>query len=174
MMRDAVHIPAPYCLRCSYDLTYPDCRLRCAIALDETIRKVGPNIVSAFLAETVSGASLASYPPPPDYWKVIREICDRHQVLLILDEVMCGMGRTGRWFGADHYGVVPDIMTLGKGMAGGTLPLSAVAVGSEHVEALGKRGGNFAHGGTFSHHSVSCAAGLATVCILERENLVER
>ncbi|MCP4576443.1 MAG: aspartate aminotransferase family protein, partial [Deltaproteobacteria bacterium] len=108
MMRDAVHIPPPYCLRCSYDLTHPGCRLRCAFALDETIKNVGTNMVSAFLAETVSGASLASYPPPSGYWKVIREICDRHQVLLILDEVMCGMGRTGRWFGADHYGVVPD------------------------------------------------------------------
>jgi hypothetical protein len=174
MLHDAVHIPPPYCLRCSYGLTFPECRLRCALALDETIQNIGPSAVSAFIGETVSGATLAVYPPPPGYWPLVRQICDRHGVLLILDEVMCGMGRTGRWFAAEHYDVVPDIMTLGKGLSGGTMALSAVATSTAHMETIRGHAGGFAHGGTFSHNAVACAAGLAAVGILERERLVER
>jgi adenosylmethionine-8-amino-7-oxononanoate aminotransferase len=174
MLRDAVHIPPAYCLRCSYGLTYPACHLRCALALDETIQNIGPDVVSAFVAETVGGASLAVCPPPPGYWPLVREICDRHQVLLILDEVMCGMGRTGKWFAAEHYHVVPDIMVLGKGISGGTLALSAVATSTAHMDMIRRKGGHFVHGGTFSHNSIACAAGLAAVRILEHEDLVER
>jgi hypothetical protein len=174
MLRDAVHIPPPYCLRCSYGLTYPACRLRCALALDETIQNLGPAVVSAFIGETVGGASIAVCPPPEGYWPLVREICDRHKVLLILDEVMCGMGRTGKWFASEHYGVVPDIMVLGKGLSGGTLALSAVATSTDHMQTVRRNGGNFVHGGTFSHNGIACAAGLAAVQILERERLVER
>lgn len=175
MMTDAVHIPPPYCMRCSFGLKYPDCELRCASFLEETIQCVGPEVVSAFLAETVSGATLAACPPPPGYWKAVRAICDKYGVLLIMDEVMCGMGRTGAWFACQHYGVTPDIMTLGKGIAGGAQPLSAVGTKSQFMELLARstRGG-FVHGGTYSHHSVACAAGLAVVRIMEREGLVER
>jgi hypothetical protein len=174
LLRDAVHIPPPYCLRCSYGLTFPACRLRCALALDETIQNIGPAAVSAFIAETVGGASIAVCPPPEGYWPRVREICDRHGVLLILDEVMCGMGRTGKWFAAEHYGVVPDLMVLGKGLSGGTVALSAVATTTALMETVRAGSGNFAHGGTFSHSGIACAAGLAAVKILEREELVER
>jgi adenosylmethionine-8-amino-7-oxononanoate aminotransferase len=143
------------------------------MALEETIQNLGTGVVSAFLAETVSGASLAAYPPPPDYWKLIREICDRYQVLLIHDEVMCGMGRTGRWFAGEHYSVVPDIVTLGKGLSGGAMAISAVGVQGRHFQALLSSAG-FAHGGTYSHHPVAAAAALVTLDILEREKLVER
>ena len=111
---------------------------------------------------------------PEGYWPLVREICDRHQVILILDEVMCGMGRTGKWFAAGHYHVVPDIMVLGKGLSGGTLALSAVATSTDHMETVRRNSGNFVHGGTFSHNGIACAAGLAAVRILEREQLVER
>jgi adenosylmethionine-8-amino-7-oxononanoate aminotransferase len=174
LLRDAVHIAPPYCLRCSYGLVFPDCRLRCALALDETIQNLGPAAVSAFIAETVGGASIAVGPPPEGYWPLIREICDRHGVLLIMDEVMCGMGRTGKWFAAEHYGTVPDILVMGKGLSGGTLALSAVATTTAWMEAVRADSGNFVHGGTFSHNGVACAAGLAAVRILEREQLVER
>jgi adenosylmethionine-8-amino-7-oxononanoate aminotransferase len=174
MLADAVHIPPPYCLRCSYGLTFPDCRLRCALALEETILNLGPETVSAFLAETVSGGTLAAYPPPPGYFDAIRRICDQYDVLLILDEVLCGMGRTGRWFACQHDDVVPDLVTLGKGLSGGTVPLSAVGVKGSHFDAVCSHGGAFMHGGTFSHHPVAAAAGLALVRILERERLVER
>ena len=174
MLAHAVHIPPPYCLRCSYGLTFPDCRLRCALALEETILNMGPETVSAFLAETVSGGTLAAYPPPPGYLDAIRRICDTYDVLLILDEVLCGMGRTGRWFACQHDDVVPDLVTLGKGLAGGTVPLSAVGVKGIHFDAVCAHGGGFTHGGTFSHHPVAAAAGLALVHILEREQLVQR
>ena len=173
LLSEVVHIPPPYCLRCSYGLTYPGCQLRCALALDETIQNIGPNVVSAFIGETVSGASLGVYAPPPDYWKIIREICDRYQVILIQDEVMCGLGRTGRWFSSERYEVSPDIVTLGKGLGGGAIALSAVGLQTAHFEALHSAGG-FVHGGTYSHHPVAAAVGRETLKILEQENLIER
>ena len=174
MLNDAVHIPPPYCLRCSYGLEPASCNLRCALALEETIENIGPETVSAFLAETISGGTLAACQPPAGYWKLIGEICDRYQVLLILDEVMCGMGRTGRWFGCDHYSLVPDIIALGKGISNGVLPLSAIGLHNSHYEALLKSKSNFVHGGTHTHHPVSAAAGLAVLKIIERENLVHQ
>lgn len=174
MLTQVDHIPAPYCLRCSYGLTHPACGLRCALALEETIQNLGPETVSAFLAETVSGATIAAVLPPPGYLAKIREICDRYGVLLILDEVLCGFGRTGRWFACERYDVVPDIVTMGKGLGGGAAAISAVGVQSAHFEAIRSGGGAFVHGGTFSHHNVACAAALATVRIMEREGLVER
>jgi adenosylmethionine-8-amino-7-oxononanoate aminotransferase len=113
-------------------------------------------------------------PPPPEYFGVVREICDRYGVLLILDEVLCGMGRTGRWFACQHYDVVPDLVTLGKGISGGALPLAAVGVRAAHFETLMESPQGFVHGGTFTHHGVTAAAGLAAVDILQREALVER
>ncbi|MBL0714261.1 MAG: aspartate aminotransferase family protein [Desulfosarcina sp.] len=174
MLREVLHIPPPYCFRCAYGLAYPGCGLQCAKALAYEIENAGPQTISAFLAETVSGGTLAAYPPPEGYWNIIRETCDRYQVLLILDEVMCGMGRTGRWFACEHYGVCPDIMTLGKGLSGGTLPLSAVGLKADHFDLICRNGDEFVHGGTFSHHPVTAAAGLATIRIIEREKLIER
>jgi adenosylmethionine-8-amino-7-oxononanoate aminotransferase len=173
LLGDVVHIPPPYCLRCSYGLTYPGCQLRCALALDETIQNIGPNVVSAFIGETVSGATLGVYAPPAGYWKIIREICDRYNVLLIHDEVMCGLGRTGRWFASEYYDISPDIVVLGKGLGGGAIALSAAGLQAAHFEALQSAGG-FVHGGTYSHHPVAAAVGLVTLKILEQEKLVER
>ncbi len=174
MLNDAVHIPPPYCLRCAYGLSYPDCALRCAGALEEAILNMGPETVSAFLAETVSGASLAAYPPPAGYLTAVREICDRHDVLLILDEVMCGMGRTGQWFACQHEKVSPDMVTLGKGLSGGAVAISALGVQQKHFDSVCAQGGNFVHGGTFSHHAVAAVAALAVVQIMEAEQLVAR
>ena len=173
LFQDADHIPPPYCLRCPWGLTHPACGLRCALALEEAILAQGPDTVSAFIAETVSGATLAVYPPPDGYWPLVRQICDRYGVLLIQDEVMSGMGRTGQWFASQHYGAAPDIMTMGKGLSGGALPLSAVGVREDIYEQVAAAGG-FAHGGTFSHHPVCAAAGLAAMDILEKENLIPR
>ncbi len=130
--------------------------------------------MSAFLAETVSGGTLAAYPPPEGYFSAIRDICDRYEVLLILDEVLCGMGRTGQWFACQHYDVSPDLMTLGKGLSSGTLAISAVGVQQRHFDTICRDGGGFIHGGTFSHHPVAAAAALEVIRILEGERLVER
>lgn len=174
MLPPAIHLPPPYCLRCHYRLTYPGCGVRCAQALEDAIRLEGSRTISAFLAETICGATIGAVAPPPEYYAVVADICQRHGVLLILDEVMCGMGRTGKWFGADHYGLEPDMMVLGKGLSGGYAALSAVGCRQEHMEALLRTPGNFIHGHTFSHHAVAAAAGLAVVDILEREALVQR
>ncbi len=173
MIQDAVHIPPPYCLRCCFGLTRSNCALQCAAALEEAILNQGPETVSAFIGEPVSGASLAVYPPPKGYWALVREICDRYGVLLILDEVMTGMGRTGKWFASEHYSVIPDIVTMGKGITGGALPLSATGI-REDLYAQVVESGGFAHGGTFSHHPAGAAAGLAVIGIIEREGLIEK
>jgi len=168
------HIEPPYCLRCSYGLQYPTCECRCALALEEMIQNLGPDTVSAFLAETISGGTLAAAVPPPEYFPVIRKICDRYDVLLILDEVMCGLGRTGRWFASEHFNVIPDIVIMGKGLGGGSIALSAVGVQSKHFNTTYNKSGSFVHGGTFTHHAPATSAGLAVVRILEKENLIER
>ena len=174
MLKESLHIPAPYCYRCPFGLTHPDCRLRCAQMLEEVIISEGPDSISAFIAETVPGATIAACPPPGGYLEAVARICKRHDVLLILDEVMCGMGRTGKWFAYEHSGVVPDIVTLGKGLAGGVIALSAMGVKETHFRAVQENSGAFMHGGTFSHHPVAAAGGLALVRLLERENLVAR
>ncbi len=174
LLKENLHIPAPYCYRCSFGLKYPSCGIRCAMALDEMIENAGPETISAFIAETVPGATIAACFPPQEYLHKIAQICLHHNVLLILDEVMCGMGRTGEWFAYNHFDVVPDIVTLGKGLAGGVLALSAFGVKETHFNAIKENSGVFMHGGTFSHHPVAAAGGLALIKILEQEKLVQR
>ncbi len=174
LLNSVEHIPPSYCLRCSFGLKYPACQCRCALSLEEMIQNLGPETVSAFLAETVSGGTLAAASPPPEYFSIIRDICDRYDVLLILDEVMCGLGRTGRWFASEHFNVIPDIVTMGKGLGGGAIALSAVGVQDRHFSAIRHGTGSFNHGGTFTYHGPAAAAGLALVRIVEREKLVDR
>lgn len=172
MMRDQPHIPPPYCYRCPFGATCPNCDLACARALEVEIRRQGPGRVAAFIAEPVSGATLGAVVPPEGYWPLIREICDRYGVLLIADEVMTGFGRTGRWFGIEHFGIRPDGMTMGKGATGGYFPFSVVAVRGADVEMIRQAHGDFNHGGTFSHHAVGATAALATLRYLEEHDLV--
>ena len=129
--------------------------------------------MAAFLAEPILGASAGAAVPPEDYPRRVREICDRHGVLLVADEVMTGFGRTGRFFATEWGGARPDLVTCGKGMSGGYVPVGAVLASERVVEAVAKTGG-FAHGFTFSHNPVTAAACRATLDILERERLVER
>ncbi|MGD2145357.1 MAG: aspartate aminotransferase family protein [Anaerolineae bacterium] len=173
MLPEMPQIPPPYCYRCPNGLTHPGCHLHCADALEEDIRRAGPDNVAAFIAEPVSGATLGAVVPPDGYWQRISEICSRHGVLLIADEVMTGFGRTGRWFAVQHWGVVPDIVAMSKGSAGGYCPLSITAVSRALVDEIVGGSGDFAHGGTFSHHPVSTAAGLAALRYLQEHDLVE-
>ncbi len=174
MMQHTPHIEPPYCYRCPLNLSYPSCSLRCATQLEETIQNNGADTVSAFIAEPLSGASLAAAVPPADYWPLIREICDHYGVLLIADEVMTGFGRAGYWFAMDAWNVKPDIMTMAKGAGGGYFPLSITAVKTADVETIQAGHGDFIHGGTFSHHPTSVAVGLAVLRYLQKHNLVER
>ena len=173
MFQDVPHIPPPYCYRCPFNLEHPDCELQCAKALEEEILKQKPENVSAFIAEPVSGATLGAVVPPKGYWQLIREICDRYGVLLIADEIMTGMGRSGKWFACEHWDITPDILTIGKGAASGYFPLSIVVTSSNNVDLISKGKGDFLHGGTFSHHPVGAAAGLATLEYLQEQKLVE-
>ena len=141
--------------------------------LEEAILDTGVENTAAFLAEPISGAGLGAIVPPDDYWPAISAICDKYGVLLIADEVLVGMGRTGKWWGIDHWQVRPDIMVTSKGLAGGYFPLGFVAAKTEDVELIRQKLGDWNHGGTFSHHPVGCAAALATLHIMQQEKLVE-
>lgn len=167
-------IPAPYAYRCGCGgaAACPACS---GSALEETIRSEGAGSVAAFIAEPVGGSSTGASVPRPDYYKRIREICDRHEVLFIADEVLCGAGRTGKWLGIEHYpGALPDIVTMGKGISGGYVPLSAVLTGPKVLEPIARGSGGFKHAQTFSHVPSICAAGLAAVAYIKKNKLVAR
>jgi len=134
----------------------------------------GPETISAVILEPIIGATVGAVVPPDGYLSSIRKICERYGILLIDDEVMAGMGRTGRWFAVEHWGVTPDIMVLGKGMSGGYFPLSAMITRGEFVDRLKEKTGGFVHGHTFSHHPVACAVGLAVLEYIKKNQLVER
>lgn len=168
------HFPPPYCYRCPYDLAYPECNLKCAKALENLIQVEGPETISGVIMEPVIGATVGAVVSPDGYLPLIQEICQRYGILYIDDEVMAGMGRTGRWFAVEHFDVQPDIMVIGKGMSGGYFPLSAVITREEIAERLREKSGGFTHGHTFSHHPVACAVGLTVIRYIQRNNLVEQ
>ncbi len=147
---------------------------RVAGALEEAILDIGPERVAAFIAETVVGATLGAAPPTPDYFRAIREICDKYGVLLIIDEVMCGMGRCGTLFAFEQDGIVPDIITLAKGLGGGYQPIGAMMVREEVIAEVEKGSGAFAHGHTYVGHATACAAGAAVLKVFDEEDLVAR
>jgi adenosylmethionine-8-amino-7-oxononanoate aminotransferase len=163
--------PAPFCYHCPLAQTYPECEVACADELERVIQREGPESVAAFIAEPILGASAGAFVPPEDYARKAREICSRHGIVYIDDEVMTGFGRTGAFFGIEWSGVVPDLVTCGKGMSGGYMPVGAV-LASERIVAALERAGGFTHGFTFSHHAVTAAACRETLRILEDEDLV--
>ena len=167
MLHDMPHIAPPNPYR------DPVRGVEAANRLESAILAAGPENVAAFIAEPISGASLGAMSPTGDYWPRIREICDQYGVLFIADEVLVGMGRTGKWWGIQHWPVEPDIMVTSKGLAGGYYPLGFVAAKGSDVEQIRQTLGDFNHGGTFSHHAVGTAAGLATLRVMQAENLVE-
>ncbi len=171
---DVHRIPASYAYRCRCHGEDPGCPACSGAVLEEAILREGADRVAAFIAEPVGGSSTGASLARPEYFRRIREICDRHRVLFIADEILCGAGRTGTWWAIDRYGVAPDLMTLGKGIAGGYAPLSAVAAPERIVDVLASGSGALLHAQTFSHHPVACAAGLATVRYLQQHQLIER
>jgi adenosylmethionine-8-amino-7-oxononanoate aminotransferase len=166
----AQHTLAAYEYRCPFPDTHPDsCGRRYAEALERLIVETGPRRVAAFVAEPVAGAALAAAVPPDDYWPAMAEVCHRHGVLLVADEVMTGFGRTGRWFGGDHWELRPDILVAAKGAASGYWPLGLAVASGPVFEAIAARG--FTHGFTYSHHVVGAAAGRAVLRILRNQDL---
>jgi adenosylmethionine-8-amino-7-oxononanoate aminotransferase len=147
---------------------------RLAAELEACIQEAGPRNVIAFVAETVVGATMGAVPPVPGYLKRIRETCDRHGILLILDEVMCGMGRTGTLHACEQEGVAPDLMTVAKGLGGGYAPIGAVFASTKIVQAMSKGSGLFQHGHTYIGHSLAASAALAVQKVIRRDGLVEK
>lgn len=169
-----VHVMQPY----AYELALPgesdhDFGLRAAKAVEDAILEAGADNVAAFIGEPVMGAGGVRI-PPASYWPEIQRICRKYDVLLMLDEVITGYGRTGEWFAAQTYGLEPDTMTTAKALTSGYQPLSALLVGDRIAATLVEKGGEFYHGYTYSGHPVACAVALANLDIIEKESLIER
>ena len=168
-----LHIEQPYWYGLGGDLDPAEFGRRIARQLATTIEEVGVDRVAAFIAEPVQGAGGAIV-PPATYWPEIQKICDEYGILLIADEVITGMGRLGHWFGSEHYGIRPDLITFAKGVTSGYQPLGGVMVGDRVGNVLVDKGGEFYHGFTYSGHPVACAVARATLQVLRQEKLVER
>ncbi len=174
MVREFAHIGFPYCYRCAFDCT-DSCRAcgqEYAAELEQAI-EAAKGEVAAFIVEPVSGATLGAVVPPPGYLQSVAEICRRHGVLLIADEVMTGMGRTGRNFAVDHWDVAPDLLVTAKGLSSGYAPLGAVIVSKKVASAIADGSGAFLHGFTYNSHPISLAAGRAVLRFLQERKLVQ-
>jgi len=170
----ARHVPLPHRFRCNYCALNAQCSGACADEIEQLIEFEGPETIAAIIMEPVQNSGGAIV-PPLGYLKRVRQICDHYGILLIADEVICGFGRVGHWFGSNVFDVVPDIMTCAKGITSGYAPLGAVMVRPEVADAFsGAESEKFMHGITFGGHPASCAAALANLAILEREQLNER
>jgi adenosylmethionine-8-amino-7-oxononanoate aminotransferase len=167
------HIGPPFCYRCPWGKTYPQCDIDCATALEQEIVKQGADSVAAFIAEPMMGATGGAVPPVNEYWPKIVEICRRHDILLIADEVMTGFGRTGKPFAVDHWNIKPDLLIGGKGLTGGYLPMGMIAVDEARVQECEQAGADFMFY-TYSAQPLGCAIADKVLEIMEREHLVER
>ncbi|MCY1415748.1 Putrescine--pyruvate aminotransferase [compost metagenome] len=167
-----VHIPQPYWFGEGGDMTPDEFGIWAAEQLEKKILEVGEDNVAAFIAEPIQGAGGVII-PPDTYWPKIKEILAKYEILFIADEVICGFGRTGEWFGSDYYGLKPDLMTIAKGLTSGYIPMGGVIVRDEVAKVLSE-GGDFNHGFTYSGHPVAAAVGLENLRILRDEKIIER
>lgn len=174
LIQHTPHIVPAYCYRCPFEKNPEECHLECADDLEKTILYEGPDSVSAFIAEPIVGATAGALVPKDGYFQRIREICDRYDILLIVDEVMTGMGRTGKNFGIDHWKVIPDMIVVGKGLSSGYTPLFVVIAKEEIHRAIKEGSGAFIHGHTYGQNPLSCAIGCAVIDYLLKHDLITR
>lgn len=168
-----IHVENINCARCPFEKTYPECEMFCARHVEDEIKFQDPATIAAIIAEPISTAN-GCWVPQQEYWQILRDICDRHNIVLIADEVIDGFGRTGKWFGIQHYPIEPDIMTVAKGLSSGYAPISAALASDKIADAfVGERQDAFVGGITWGANPVSCAVALANIEIIERERLVE-
>src|SRR5579863_1117884 len=168
-----VHIEQPYWYENGGELTPEEYGRQAAGRLAERIEQVGPRNVAAFIGEPVQGAGGVII-PPDTYWPEVQRICDHYGILLVTDEVICGFGRLGHWFGSERFGIRPDLMTMAKGITSGYQPLGGVMVGERVAQVLIEQGGEFHHGYTYYGHPVACAVAIKNIGILKDEKIVER
>ncbi len=170
-----IHVHPPYCFRCPFDQTYPGCGRTCVTLLERTIEAEDPETVAAVIVEPISISSAGFIVPPPDYLPRVREVCTRHNVVLIYDEIITGFGRLGTMFGSEYFKAPPDITCCGKGMSSGYAPLAAILIRNRIADAFyGEAEDNrqFHHGHTYAGNPVACAAGIATVTQLIERDIV--
>ncbi len=167
------HVDQPYVFGEGFGEDREVFAARVAQSIEERIIEVGPENVAAFIGEPVQGAGGVII-PPESYWPKVEAICRKYGILLICDEVICGFGRLGYWFGHEHYGIKPDLIAMAKGLSSGYLPISAVGVSKKIVDVLLEKGGDFVHGYTYSGHPTCAAVALANIEIMENEDLIER
>jgi len=165
------HIDQPYWYREGGNQSPEAFGRNAAEQLEEKILELGEHQVAAFIAEPIQGAGGVII-PPTTYWPEIRDICRRHQILLVVDEVICGFGRTGKWFGSDTFELSPDLMPIAKGLSSGYLPIGAVMVADHIANVLIEEGGEFFHGMTYSGHPVACAVSSANINLLKNEDII--
>ncbi len=166
------HIAQPYTFDEDSSIDTETFGLEVADKLEEKILELGEERVAAFVAEPIQGAGGVII-PPASYWPRIKEICNKHEILLVADEVICGFGRLGQWFGSDYYDLQPDLMPIAKGLSSGYLPIGGVMIGDKVSKLLSEKGEEFTHGFTYSGHPTACAVAIANINIIQRENLVE-
>ncbi|MFD1781429.1 aspartate aminotransferase family protein [Fredinandcohnia salidurans] len=174
LLEDYPTIQPPYCFRCPFNATYPDCNHMCATELEQAINRIGAEHIAAFIAEPIIGAAGGAIVPPPGYYQVIKKICEKHNILFIADEVMTGMGRTGKMFALEHWDTHADIIALGKGMSAGYTPIAATLVSEKVMEPIQKGSKLIMSGHTYSANPQSTAVALAVVNYIETHNLVEK
>ncbi len=167
------HVMQPYSFNEGFGEDPDSFADRAVQAIEDRILAVGPESVAAFIGEPVQGAGGVII-PPESYWPKVEALCRKYGILLVCDEVICGFGRLGHWFGHQHYGIKPDIIAMAKGLSSGYLPISAVGVADFIVDELKAHDGDFVHGFTYSGHPTACAVALKNIEIMERENLIER
>jgi len=161
-----IHVHPPYCYRCPFDQSYPSCGRTCVELIERTIVAEAPETVAAVIVEPISISAAGFMVPPPDYLKRLREICDRHDIVLIYDEIITGFGRLGTMFASEYFGAAPDITCCGKGMSGGYAPLAAILIRDKIARSFygdEEEFVQFHHGHTFGGNPVACAAGVAVL-----------
>ncbi|WP_088071477.1 aspartate aminotransferase family protein [Gottfriedia luciferensis] len=173
ILEDYPTISPPYCYRCPFNLEHPSCDLACASELETAIERIGSENIAAFIAEPIIGAAGGAIVPSKGYYQRIKDICTKNDILFIADEVMTGLGRTGRMFAMEHWGVQPDIVTLGKGMTSGYTPMAATIASDRVIEPIMKGSRLVMSGHTFSANPLSAAVSLAVIEYVEKHNLVQ-
>ena len=173
LFMDGPKIQAHYCYRCPHNLKYPECDVACARALEGEILRIGPASVAAFFAEPIVGSTVGALHPPKEYWPIVREICSKYDVLLVADEIMTGVGRSGKPFCTQHWNVTPDIICSAKALAGGYSPVGAMIVKKEIAETIRDGSGTFQHGHTYNGNPVTAAAVTATIRYMKKNNIFE-
>jgi len=172
MMPGFAHVMPPYWYKYGQEMSPEEFGIFTANKIEEKILELGPENIAAFIGEPIQGAGGVII-PPETYWPRVQEICSKYDILIVVDEVICGFGRTGNWFGSDTYGINPDIITMAKGISSGYIPLSGIMVGKRVSDILIDEGGEFYHGYTYSGHPVACAVAIENLKIIREENLIE-